>query len=71
MVTRAALSLDPPPSRRTTAGATTTIRHHATGSPAAISSAPATTLPDRPFPPEPDRTGQPNAETGTATITAS
>ena len=47
---------------------TTTTLHHATGSPVLIFSAPATTNPDRPCPPEP-RTGHTNAETGTATIT--
>lgn len=56
------------PSRRSWAGATTTTLHQATGSPAAIFSAPATTSAERPSPPELARTGQASAETGTATI---
>ena len=43
--------------------------HHTTGSPVVIGEVPATTSADRPSPPEPARTGQTSADTGTATIT--
>jgi hypothetical protein len=44
--------------------------HHTTGSPVVIGALPATTSADRPSPPESARTGQTNADTGTATTTA-
>jgi hypothetical protein len=56
------------PSRRTRAGVIATILHQATRSPVLIGPAPATTDADRSSPSEPARTGQPSAQTGTATI---
>ena len=69
MITRAAPRLDPPvPAQQ--GGATTTTLHQATGSPAVIGLAPATSSADRSSPSEPARTGHTSADTGTATTTA-
>ena len=63
------MRLDPSVSAHHRGRVTATV-HHTTGSPVAIGEVPATSSADRPSPPEPARTGQTSADTGTATITA-